>query len=83
MGEEKFKAGYGRTRGGIRVHSVHHDENEALMVIEFGAFKAATFFVRGDDGTFLEVVDTANVSKKLNRQFYIAKGEPDAELAGD
>ena len=82
MGEETFKTGNGRTREVISVHSVHHDGDQSLIVIDTGKYKAATFFIR-KDSKFFEVVDTSGFSKKLTRAFYVAKGEPDVELAGD
>ena len=80
---KKVAAGLARTRELLKVHSVHHDGDIRLLWFWTLENTRQQLFSLAMVTTFIEAVDPSGFSKTLTRQFYIAKGEPDVELAGD
>ena len=82
IGDKKFRENHSRVRDRLILHSVHHEEDQSLLVLETANVKAAVFFHRTETGFLeIEVGGPVKVNSALNRKFYIAKGEPDAVLA--
>lgn len=70
----------------ITVHSIYEQDNYALIILNIPNNKfdpvGAKFYKKDDDGYKEIVTDHHNIPCELNRKFYIAKGEPEAEIRG-
>lgn len=83
VGKDEFKKRYEAGRKKLRIQSVHHGDNQMLLVVHTGTYNMANFYIRNSEGKVLEVVKPENISKTLMNKFHEINRQEKAELAGN